>query len=76
MAMPNYDQIHEYFLNGKWNERMLRTAQVCKAITAEQVDTIIADKKAYDSKVNAVSAEMTRSAAKKKVRKTSSSKSK
>lgn len=45
MAMPDYETIKQYFLDGKWTERMVRTAQVCKAISAEQADEIIAMKK-------------------------------
>ncbi len=45
MAMPDYETIKQYYLDGKWNERMVRTAQVCKAITQEQADEIIALKK-------------------------------
>jgi len=49
MAMPNAATIRQYFLDGKWDENMLKTARVCKAITAEQVDEFIAEKKAMEA---------------------------
>lgn len=44
MALPSYDEIAQYFRNGQWTEMMLRTALVCKAITKEQYDALIAEK--------------------------------
>lgn len=55
MAMPDKETIRGYFMEGKWTERMLRTAQVCKALTAEEVDTMIAEKAAMESASTAAS---------------------
>ena len=49
MAMPDAATIRQHFLDGKWDENMLKTARVCKAITAEQVDEFIAEKKAMEA---------------------------
>ena len=46
MALPNYETIREYYLSGKWNDMMLKTAVVCKAITQEQYETLVDEKKA------------------------------
>lgn len=40
MSMPDYETIRGYYLNGSWNDMMLRTAKVCKAITEEQFEAI------------------------------------
>ena len=45
-ALPGYDEIREYVLNGKWTERMLKTALTCKQITQEQFNSIMAEKAA------------------------------
>lgn len=47
MSMPDYETIRGYYLNGSWNDMMLRTAKVCKAITEEQFEAI------RDEKANA-----------------------
>ena len=46
MALPSYETIREYYLEGKWNDMMLKTAVVCKAITQEQYEVLIDEKKA------------------------------
>lgn len=48
--MPNYETIREYFLSGKWNERMLKSAVVCKAITNDQYEELVREKALQDSK--------------------------
>ena len=44
--MPNYETIRGYFLSGKWNERMLKTALTCKQITQAQYDQLQREKAA------------------------------
>jgi hypothetical protein len=46
MALPNYEDIKAYYLSGKWNDQMLRTALVCKSITKDQFNELVAEKKA------------------------------
>lgn len=50
MAMPDAATIRQHYLDGKWDETMLKTARVCKAITAEQMDEFIAEKAALEAK--------------------------
>ena len=38
---PDYDTIKENFLTGKWTERMLKSALMCKAITTDQYNEIL-----------------------------------
>ena len=49
MALPNPDEIRTYVLEGKWTERMLKTALTCKQITQEQFNSIMAEKAAQKS---------------------------
>lgn len=44
--MPNFETIKKNYLTGLWNERMLKTAVTCKAITKDQYDEIVAAKAA------------------------------
>lgn len=46
MAMPTYENIRANYLNGLWNDRMLKTALTCKTITKDQYEQILADKAA------------------------------
>ena len=46
MALPNYETIKSNYLTGLWNDRMLRTALTCKAITREQYEEILDAKRA------------------------------
>lgn len=74
MAMPDKTSIKNFYMEGKWTERMLRTAQVCKALSAEEVDEIIAEK---ESKKEAKAASTTATtSAEASVAKSSSSKKK
>lgn len=45
MAMPSYETIAQYYREGLWNDMMLRTAMVCKAITQEQYNQLLDEKK-------------------------------
>lgn len=45
MAMPSYEVIRQYYLDGLWSDIMLRTAVVCKAITQEQYEQLLDEKK-------------------------------
>lgn len=49
MAMPNYETIKADYLAGRWNDRMLRTALTCKAITREQYEEILDAKRSMKS---------------------------
>lgn len=44
MALPKYSEIREYYLNGKWNDRMLKTALTCKQITNDQYEALLREK--------------------------------
>ena len=46
VSYPSIDTIRDYYVSGKWNDRMLKTAVTCKAITQKQYEEIIAAKKA------------------------------
>lgn len=48
MALPTPQQIHDDFVNGNWNETMLRAAFVCKRITEDEFNAAIADRKAAE----------------------------
>lgn len=50
MALPDVNTIREYYLSGKWNDRMLQVALVCKAITKDDVESIKAEKAAAAEK--------------------------
>ena len=44
MAFPSPETIKTYYLEGKWTDRMLKTALTCKAITERQYEEILAAK--------------------------------
>lgn len=44
-GFPSFDTIKTYYQQGKWSERMLKTALTCKAITQRQYEEILASKK-------------------------------
>lgn len=44
MALPKYNTIREYYLSGKWNDTMLKTAVACKSITLDQYNKLVAEK--------------------------------
>lgn len=44
MSMPDVETIRGYYMNDSWNDMMLRTAKVCKAITEEQFEAMRAEK--------------------------------
>lgn len=46
MSMPDVETIRGYYMNDSWNDMMLRTAKVCKAITEEQFEAMRAEKAA------------------------------
>lgn len=45
MQMPDVSTIRDYYVSGKWTDRMLKTALTCKAITQKQYEEIVAAKK-------------------------------
>ena len=49
MALPKADDIRRYYLEGKWNDVMLRCALNCKSITQEEYDSIREAKAKHDS---------------------------
>lgn len=49
-GFPSYDTIKTYYTSGKWNDRMLKTALTCKAITQRQYEEILASKKKWDQR--------------------------
>lgn len=52
MAMPDYETIKSNYLAGLWNDRMLRTALTCKAITREQYEEILDTKRSGKKTAN------------------------
>ena len=52
MAMPDYETIKSNYLAGLWNDRMLRTALTCKAITREQYEEILDAKRSGKKTAN------------------------
>ena len=62
MSMPDVETIRGYYMSGSWNDMMLRTAKVCKAITEEEFEAMRAEKEA--SKDEKAAAKSTKTAAK------------
>lgn len=46
MAMPDIATIREYYMSNKWDDHMLQVAQVCKALSADDVAELKAAKAA------------------------------
>lgn len=46
MAMPDVATIREYYMCNKWDDHMLQVAQVCKALSADEVAELKAAKAA------------------------------
>lgn len=44
MALPTYAEIREHYLDGKWTDRMLKTALTCKQITQAQYENLLSEK--------------------------------
>lgn len=50
MALPTYDDIYRYYVTDKtWDDRMLKTALICKRITNEQYNDLIEARKASEA---------------------------
>lgn len=49
MPLPNYDHIRDYYLSGKWNDIMLKTAVACHSITQDQYNALVAEKQGKKS---------------------------